>query len=136
MRFPRPREVLSPRAFTQILDMITIPSTVKELGVVTFTDAQRKEKESPTPMSAQRAYSRAAESIALDLRDAYLSTSPVNSKRRKGKKERIQCHLFLIAHHLHVDILTIDPSSPSWIKAVKLMPYAKMLRGEMPTSST
>lgn len=39
-------------------------------------------------MSAQRAYSRAAESIALDLRDAYLSTSPVKSKRRKGKTVR------------------------------------------------
>ncbi|KAI9186209.1 hypothetical protein LWI28_014886 [Acer negundo] len=78
MIFPRPRAVLSPRASTQRRDMTTRPSTVTELAAVTFTDAQRKE--SPTPMSAQRAYSRAAESIALDSRDAYLSTSPVKSK--------------------------------------------------------
>lgn len=44
-----------------------------------------KEKESPTPMSAQRAYSRAAESIALDSR---LSTSPVKSKSQAGKTVR------------------------------------------------
>lgn len=60
MIFPRPREVLSPRASTQRRDMTTRPSTVTELAAVTFTDAQRKE--SPTPMSAQRAYSRAADS--------------------------------------------------------------------------
>lgn len=69
MIFPRPRAALSPRASTQRRDMTTRPSTVTELAAVTFTDAQRKE--SPTPMSAQRAYSRAAESIALDSRDAY-----------------------------------------------------------------
>ena len=80
MIFPRPRAVLSPRASTQRRDMTTRPSTVTELAAVTFTDAQRKE--SPTPMSAQRAYSRAAESIALDSRDAYLSTSPVKAKIR------------------------------------------------------
>ena len=80
MIFPRPRAALSPRASTQRRDMTTRPSTVTELAAVTFTDAQRKE--SPTPMSAQRAYSRAAESIALDSRDAYLSTSPVKSKIR------------------------------------------------------
>jgi len=62
--------------------MTTRPSTVTELAAVTFTDAQRKE--SPTPMSAQRAYSRAAESIALDLRDAYYPLFPTFLKAAKA----------------------------------------------------
>lgn len=64
-------------------------------------------------MSAQRAYSRAAESIALDSRDAYLSTSPVKSKRRKGKTLRKA--LRLAADSIAVSSRTVRAHSMSSI---------------------
>lgn len=77
-------------------------------------------------MSAQRAYSRAAESIALDSRDAYLSTSPVKSKRRKGKTLRKA--LRLAADSIAVSSRTVRAHSMSSIpKSLKI--NLSVLRG-------